>query len=71
MLLVCTQRHFPLTFKRALRFSSINYKVCRQSLSSSALGTADMETVNTTERLRKLRDLMKENRLDVYSMIRG
>lgn len=27
-----------------------------------------METINTTERLRTLRKLMKENEIDVYSM---
>lgn len=29
-----------------------------------------METVNTTERLKGLRHLMSENKIDVYSMIR-
>lgn len=28
----------------------------------------EMETVNTTERLRRLRELMRENKIDVYSM---
>lgn len=27
----------------------------------------EMETVNTTERLRRLRELMKENNIDIYS----
>lgn len=29
----------------------------------------EMETVNTTERLRRLRELMKENKIDIYSML--
>lgn len=70
MLLVRTQRHCSFTFRRTLRFPLINNKLCRKSLSNSAFQAANMETVNTTERLRKLRELMKENRLDVYSMIR-
>ena len=69
MLLVWTKRQFQLTFRSKLRFSSIN-NVCKKKLSNSAFQAANMETVNTTERLRKLRDLMKENRVDVYSMIR-
>ena len=28
---------------------------------------ADMETVNTTERLRQLRGLMKQQKVDIYS----
>lgn len=34
-----------------------------------AIGNLDMETVNTTERLKGLRHLMSENKIDVYSMI--
>ena len=30
----------------------------------------DMETVNTTERLRRLRELMKQHKVDIYSMRR-
>lgn len=69
MLLVRTQRHFPLIFRSILHLPLIK-KVCRKNLSNSTTQAEDMETVNTTERLRKLRDLMKENRLDLYSMIR-
>lgn len=29
----------------------------------------DMETVNTTERLRQLRALMKENKVDIYGTL--
>lgn len=32
------------------------------------LAAIDMETVNSTERLGKLRDLMKKHKFDVYSM---
>ncbi len=31
----------------------------------------DMETVNTTERLRQLRALMKENKVDIYGTLVG
>jgi len=34
---------------------------------SKYLAAIDMETVNSTERLGKLRDLMKKHRFDVYS----
>lgn len=42
--------------------------VQKQYLSIGKTVTVDMESVNTTERLKKLRDLMKENKIDVYSM---
>lgn len=69
MLLVRTQRQFSLIFRSALHFSLID-KFCRKRLSNFATQSAAMETVDTTERLKKLRHLMKEHRLDVYSMIR-
>lgn len=34
---------------------------------SKYLAAIDMETVNSTERLGKLRDLMKKHKFDVYS----
>lgn len=34
-----------------------------------AIDSLDMDTVNTTERLKSLRHLMSENKIDVYSMI--
>ena len=43
-----------------------------RSLSSTkvlAIDPLNMETVNTTERLKGLRHLMAENKIDVYSMI--
>ena len=45
-----------------------------RSLSSTkvlAIHNLDMETVNTTQRLKGLRDLMAENKIDVYSMIQN
>lgn len=39
-----------------------------RSISTSGNFAIDMETVNTTERLKGLRDLMKKNKIDVYSM---
>ena len=39
------------------------------STKTSAIDNLDMETVNTTERLKGLRHLMLENKIDVYSMI--
>lgn len=46
------------TTRRALRFQS--------SISFGHL-SEDMESVNTTERLAHLRELMKKNEIDVYS----
>jgi hypothetical protein len=45
--------------------------ISRPKLFSTAVAryAADMETVNTTERLARLRQLMQENKVDVYSMI--
>ena len=36
--------------------------------SSSSSQSAEMETVDTTQRLLKLRQLMKERKVDIYSM---
>ena len=40
------------------------------SSTTESLGV-EMETVNTTERLRELRRLMKEHKVDVYGMVIG
>lgn len=34
-----------------------------------AIHNLNMDTVNTTERLKSLRHLMSENKIDIYSMI--
>lgn len=62
-------------------FTFLNHRICsatrhRQSIFYKALSTAktfavDMETVNTSKRLGGLRDLMKKNGIDVYSMTLG
>lgn len=45
--------------------NSLNFRPFSTSKHLTAL---DMETVNSTERLGKLRDLMKKHKFDVYSM---
>jgi Xaa-Pro aminopeptidase len=40
----------------------------RPKPSTDASAKPDMETVNTTERLTRLRELMKEHKVDIYSM---
>lgn len=70
MLLLRTQRYFTLTLNlKSISYHRLITRVARKSLFVSTTLAADMETINTTERLRQLRDLMKENRIDVYSMI--
>lgn len=39
----------------------------RKKIASTA--RIEMEAVNTTERLRRLRELMRENKIDIYSML--
>ena len=56
----CLSRYFNRVTKRSFEF--VRWK----SLSASNL-PLDMETVNTTERLKGLRNLMREHKLDVYS----
>ena len=51
---------------KRLPFGFVSWK----SLSTKSL-PLDMQTVNTTERLKGLRKLMKEHKLDVYSRIYG
>ncbi len=47
-------------------------RVVRSSTTSRHLGqTIEMETVDTTERLRQLRGLMKQQKVDIYSMLRS
>lgn len=55
---------------RFSRLLSSRSPVCVRSFtSSSALGRpVDMETVNSTERLQRLRALMKQHKVDIYSM---
>lgn len=69
MLFSPTPRHLPSAIRKFLPAHLIN-NFDTKRLSKFAPLAADMATVNTTERLKKLRDLMKENRIDVYSMIR-
>jgi hypothetical protein len=38
---------------------------------SKFLQQIDMETVDTSKRLAQLRSLMKENKVDIYSMCKG
>ena len=40
----------------------------RPKPSTDISATPDMETINTTERLTRLRELMKEHKVDIYSM---
>lgn len=56
------------SFRASTLYSGLSIQVCRKNFSTTRLLAVDMETVNTTERLRKLRDLMKEHKVDVYSM---
>ena len=56
---------FPRFFPRLQLY---NVKTASPRLFSSGQSFKfEMETVNTTERLSKLRDLMKQHRIDVYS----
>jgi len=48
-------------------FTSIAY---RPFSVSRLLRQIDMETVDTSKRLARLRSLMKENKVDIYSMCR-
>lgn len=68
MLLSCIARRHSLTRSIALSYRLRSSIVRRQFLSTSGTVAVDMETVNTTERLNRLRDLMKENKIDIYSM---
>jgi len=58
---------------RALRILvSHPSRVVRNFTTSRPLGqTIEMETVDTTERLRQLRGLMKQQKVDIYSMLRS
>ena len=60
----CLSRSFNRATK--LSFNLVRWK----SLSTKDL-PLDMETVNTTEHLRGLRNLMREHKLDVYSRKHG
>lgn len=43
--------------------------IFRRWTSTSVRVPSDMETVNTTDRLAHLRELMKKNEVDIYSML--
>lgn len=60
----CLSRCFDSVTRLPFRF------VSWKSLSTKSL-PLDMQTVNTTKRLKGLRKLMKEHKLDVYSRIYG
>ena len=62
---------------RRISISSVAKTISRsfdstRSFSTTAiLALAEMEKVNTTERLKSLRDLMKKSQVDVYSTEHG
>ena len=56
------------SFQVPAPFSRFSTRLVRKSFSTTRILAIEMETVNTTERLRKLRNLMKEHKVDVYSM---
>ncbi len=58
-------RHSIDTFSYYLTKPVVPKKFVTTARTVTAL---DMETINTTERLKRLRDLMKENKVDIYSM---
>lgn len=66
MLLLQAPRLFSLRHCRILS-NRLTKPLTRKKFAS--LARIEMETVNTTERLRRLRELMKENKVDVYSML--
>lgn len=68
MLILRSQRQL-LLIQRNPSYLHLIKKAPRKILSTFT-SAAKMDTINTTERLKKLRDLMKENRIDVYSMTR-
>lgn len=56
-----SSRHFLIISNR------LTNPFIRKKFASTA--RIEMETVITTERLRRLRELMKENKIDIYSML--
>ena len=61
------------TLFRPLPFSSIVYSSIKlpkpfipRHFSYTRILTVDMETVNTTERLKLLREVMKDNDIEIY-----
>lgn len=52
-----------------LRSYYTNPSISIRRFSTTAPIRIDMETINTTERLRDLRQLMKEHKVDVYSIV--
>lgn len=71
MLLFRVIRHQPLTHPIALSYRLRSSIIRKRFLSISRTVAINMETVSTTQRLNRLRDLMKENKIDVYSMTDG
>ena len=70
--LMFLSRFLPRKFLSSYSFNCVPRLRLRRSCSSTrilAFDNLDMETVNTTERLKGLRHLMSENKVDVYSMI--
>ncbi len=63
-----TFSRYQSVFRASTPTSSSSTQFLRKYFSTTQFLAVDMETVNTTERLRKLRDLMKEHKVDVYSM---
>ncbi|KAL8683740.1 MAG: hypothetical protein Q9186_000374 [Xanthomendoza sp. 1 TL-2023] len=56
----------PRSVSTFLRKTSTGQSFPASFSSTAKAFTVDMETVNTTERLRELRKLMKENKVDIY-----
>lgn len=61
----CRPFHYSLTLLPSLS----NFGIKRSFRTTAKSLAINMETVNTTGRLKKLRELMKENNVDVYSMV--
>lgn len=56
-------------FTTTLKGFRTNWKLGACRISTETPINIDMETVNTTERLRSLRELMQEHKVDVYSIV--
>ena len=65
MLFICIPPRILSVFSVALACSSKSHLF--RNFSTTRIRAIDMDTVNTTERLKRLRDLMRENKVDLYS----
>lgn len=66
MLLLQVPRLFSPSHCRLLSNRLTKQLICKKFASTARI---EMETVDTTDRLKRLRELMKENKIDVYSML--